>query len=143
MNGTLQRAPPSAQPSRDADRGRSLSCAVTDQRIFGAFVQTADFVAAISPLIDFEKRANQHCRRHVLNGETYGLCGLSKSLVPERLTPRQPPAGREQLCCGIIVKFRHRSGLADQTSSERRYSNDDLNVRSKGTIASPRKTFLF
>ena len=71
---------PFVRPSRDADRGRSngrsRSRAVTGQRIFGAFIQTANIVAAVSLLIHFEKRADKEMR---------AACPLSRNGWLERL----------------------------------------------------------
>jgi hypothetical protein len=82
----------------------------TRQRIFGTFVQTADILAAVSLLVDFEKRADKRSLRQVFHSETDGKRCAGKSLVAERLTPRQSPSGREQLGRGVVIKFGHRSG---------------------------------
>jgi hypothetical protein len=83
---------------------------MASQRIFGAFVQTADIVAAVSLLIDLEKRANKRAFRQVFHGETKGLCGAAKSLVSERLAPGQAPSGRKQLGRSVVIKLGHQSG---------------------------------
>jgi hypothetical protein len=86
----------------------------TRQRIFGTFVQTADILAAVSLLVDFEKRADKRSLRQVFHSETDGKRCAGKSLVAERLTPRQSPSGREQLGRGVVIKFGHRSGRLER-----------------------------
>jgi hypothetical protein len=79
--------------------------------IFHAFVETADFVAAISLFIDFKKCADEALRRQVFDGETDGLRGLGKSPVLESLTPGRAPSRWKQLGFGVVIELSHRSAL--------------------------------
>ena len=84
--------------------------------IFRALVQTADIVAAVSLLVDFEKCADKTFRRQILDGETDGLRGLRKSLVTKRLTAPRPPSGWKQLGGGVVVEFGHLGTLQERSS---------------------------
>lgn len=89
--------------------GHDLSAAPR-QRVFVAFIQSADSVAVEALLVDFEKGADQEIRRKLFYREADGLRGVRESSVSQRSVCWSPPSRAEQLSRGIIVKLGHRMG---------------------------------
>jgi hypothetical protein len=114
----------------------ALGRSTTDQGIAYALIQATDCVAVVSLSVNFKIGSHQKLRRELLNRETDGVNGVSKTPISNRLPPGFPVAPGEQLrldakikpqraffnsgCIGhsIITSVKGRSTLNDNHSSD-------------------------